>query len=411
MRPDFIRWTDKQAQACALADAHRFTLYGGARGPGKSFWLRGYAIRRLVEWASQGHLGVRAMLACEDYPSLRDRQIVQIQLWPGWLGEWKAAISEYHLKPRFGGGQLCLRNLDDPSKYQSAEFALMAIDELTKNPPGTFDILRGSLRWPGIDRPQFIAASNPTGLGATWVRQLWVERDFPDYLKPLASEFAFLPGLARDNPYLPESYWQELQTLPPVLRKAWADGDWYAGVEGLVYGEFTQDNIVDEEPLPELPCELAVDDGYIDPRAILFIQNRGDHVLVFDELYHCKHLAETCVAEVNERIQEYGMTTPELAVGSPEAVELHEQFRRANIAYRNGEVKVIPRVELLHGLFCDAQGHRHIRVNRRVKNLIREITEGYVYPEGTRALHEKPVDANDHAVSALQYWASRRCRT
>jgi hypothetical protein len=47
-------------------------------------------------------------------------------------------------------------------------------------------------------------------------------------------------------------------------------------------------------------------------------------------------------------------------------------------------------------------------VNRRCKNLIREMTEGYVYPEGVRRDNEKPVDANNHAPDALQYWTFMR---
>ncbi len=410
MRVDFIQWTPKQAQARELADAHRFFLYGGARGPGKSFWLRGYILQWLMVRAQGGLPGMRAMLACEDYPSLRDRQIVKIQEWPPWLGEWKSAISEYHLRPKWGGGQICLRNLDDASKYQSAEFGIIGIDELTKNRQSVFDQLRGSLRWPGLERPQFVAATNPTGIGAQWVRALWIERNFPTHLQPLAPEFAFLPGLARDNPYLPESYWLELQTLPDVLRKAWADGDWYAGIEGLVYPEFTQANVVDEEPDKDGEIELAVDDGYIDPRAILFVQRKGDHVLIFDELYHRQHLAEKCVGEVRERVIERGWHMPELAIGSPEAVELRQHFRNADIPYRNGEVKVQPRVEHLRGLFCDGQGHRHILVNRRCRSLIQELTELYVYPEGGHKNNEKPEDGSDHSTSALQYWASVRCR-
>lgn len=406
----FLHWTAKQAQANLLADSHRFTLYGGARGPGKSFWLRGYILQWLMVRAKGGLRGIRAMLACEDYPSLRDRQIVKIQEWPAWLGEWKPSISEYHLRPKWGGGQMCLRNLDDPSKYQSAEFGIIGIDELTKNPQSTFDTLRGSLRWPGLDRPQFIAASNPTGIGASWVRSLWIERAFPPHLLPLAPEFAFLPGLARDNPHLPESYWLELQTLPGALKRAWADGDWYAGVEGLVYPEFTQDNVTDAEPDPTLPVECAFDDGYIDARAILFVQRTGSQVLVFDELYQTRTLAERSVADVVGRCKAKGWPLPELAIGSPEAKELQERFRLADIPARWFTHQVVDGIQLLRGLFCDAQGQRIIRVHRRCVNLIRELTEGYQYDSGTRQLHEKPAAGNDHACDALRYWAYTRCR-
>jgi len=36
------------------------------------------------------------------------------------------------LKPEYGGHVLALRNLDDPSKYLSSEFAIIAIEELDR---------------------------------------------------------------------------------------------------------------------------------------------------------------------------------------------------------------------------------------------------------------------------------------
>ena len=97
-----------------------------------------------------------------------------------------------------------LRNLDDPSKYQSAEFAGIAIDELTKNTFETFEILRGSLRWPGISWRPFLAATNPGGIGHLWVKALWVDRSFTGFpqLKDRAKDFAFVQALPHVTRYI-----------------------------------------------------------------------------------------------------------------------------------------------------------------------------------------------------------------
>ncbi|MCB0042871.1 MAG: hypothetical protein KDE23_24465, partial [Caldilinea sp.] len=72
--------------------------------------------------------------------------------------------------------------------------------------------------------------------------------------------------------------------------------DWFAALEGLVYGTFNEGNICDEEPDPEKPIEIAIDDGYYpDPRATLFMQNKGTHILVFDEMYQYRTLEEETV--------------------------------------------------------------------------------------------------------------------
>ena len=410
-------FTPRQLQATQAADAYRYMLFGGSRGPGKSFWLRWYNVRRLMRWAMRGFTGVRVMLACEDYPSLYERQISKVQTeFPAWLGAYQAARNEYRLAPDFGGGVIAFRNLDDPSKYQSSEYAGIAIDELTKNPERTFHLLRGSLRWPGVEDVYFVGATNPA---PGWVRDWWIAGQLPEELQPDAAQFAFVPALPTDNPNLPPSYWQMLATLPGALRAAWLHGDWFAAVEGLVYDTFTADNITDEEPDPAAPIELAIDDGYIDPRATLFIQRKaGGDVLVFDELYQTKTLEERTVQDIIDRCERNGWPRPELAAVSHEAPALRERLRRADIPARNwlatkavaGErSKRIAAIKRTRALFCDGQGHRAIRVHRRCKNLLDEIMAGYKYPEGKKAsVDDMPEDGQDHAANALESWVFLR---
>src|SRR6185437_6107054 len=134
-----------------------------------------------------------------------------------------AETKQFRLHRQFGGGVLALRNLDDPSKYQSAEFAAIGVDELTKHPKETFDFLRFRLRWPGVEHPKFLAATNPGGVGHPWVKDLWINRRFPDELKPLSNQFAFVHAKATDNPHLTQSYWDSLRTLPPDMAKKYVE--------------------------------------------------------------------------------------------------------------------------------------------------------------------------------------------
>ncbi len=170
---DLINQTDRQMQFFRAVADHDFVLYGGAAGGGKSYTLRWALVWLLFEiWAKLRIANAVVMLACEDYPSLWDRQISKIQVeFPPWLGKLKLGSESrgFQLHERFGGGTLALRNLDDPSKYLSAEFAAIGVDELTKNPQSVFDFLRLRLRWPGIERPKFLGGSNPGGEGHAWV--------------------------------------------------------------------------------------------------------------------------------------------------------------------------------------------------------------------------------------------------
>lgn len=414
------KFTDKQWTATAAADAHRYTLFGGSRGPGKSYWLRWYCLRFLLLQAGAGRNNVNVMLACEDYPSLTGRQTTKIASeFPLWLGEVKGTKEKglgFHLHPAYGGGSILLRNLDDASKYQSFEFALIAVDELTKNSARTFDILRGSLRWPGIYDTKFVAATNPD---ANWVRDYWIEGRFPEGLQTAAEQFAFVAALPQDNPHLPESYWAELQTLSGALRQAWLHGDWYAGVEGLVYEDFSEENVVDLEPDAGRPVEIAIDDGYIDPRATLFVQrmDNGD-LLVFDELYEVKTLEEATIERIKVKCAEHGVALPELAAVSHEAVALQRRLREADIPARNwlatkaggGGSTRLAAITLTRALICDGQGHRAIKVHRRCRALLDELRAGYRYPEGKHGLEAAPADGNDHACNALESYVWLRMR-
>ncbi|MGE0347195.1 MAG: hypothetical protein AB7P61_13815, partial [Gemmatimonadales bacterium] len=267
--------TPRQAQATLAADTHDYLLYGGARGGGKSRWIRFYLIRFLIRaFALHGKRAVRVGLFCEDYPALHERHISKLAAeLPAWLGTWNGSLREFTLDAGLGGGVLAFRNLDDPSKYQSAEFAAIGIDELTKNPDiKLFHTLRGSLRWPGLEHTPFVAGTNPGGVGHAWVKQLWIDRDFPEELAPIADRFVFVRALPSDNPYNSPAYLRTLQTLSEALRKAWLEGNWDA-FEGQYFPEWRRElHTVDAFEIPQWwQVEAGMDWGYSpDPAAIVW---------------------------------------------------------------------------------------------------------------------------------------------
>lgn len=238
---ELTNFSPKQKLATEIADTHKFTLYGGAMGGGKSYWLRWYAIRWLIRMYQIHNLqGVVGAIFCEDYPSLKDRQITKLEMeippWLGTLKEDKVFQLCVRLDPAFGGGVLALRNLDDPSKYKSSEFGLIGIDELTKNPYGTFKDLRNRMRWKGLPETKFIAGTNPGEIGHQWVKNYFIDKHYPPEEKE-GLKFAYVAAKATDNPFISKDYLDTLESMEERERRAYLDGSWDI-FEGQFFSSF-----------------------------------------------------------------------------------------------------------------------------------------------------------------------------
>jgi phage terminase large subunit len=344
-----------------------------------------------------------------------------------------------HLYVMDNGATLVVGGLDKPGKILSSEYDIICVPQAEDLAEADWETL--ITRLSGVVLPQeqqqIIGDCNPAS-PLHWIMQ-----------RSLSEQLQLWETYHKDNPLLHDGTdWTEfgaayLARLAAALtgneRARLLEGKWVQN-EGVVYKEFGTENIVDEEPAQEQPVELAVDDGYVDPRAILFIQRTGSRVHVFDEIYHSGHLGETCVDEVVDKCVGYfgwkdengeiysaaeaetlqversaageeplvlvPAKLPQMAIGSPEAKELQRYFRKAGIPFKYKAHKVVEGIKVVRGVIRDGSGYRALQVNKRCRNFISELTDGYRYPEaGSRKDTEKPLDGNDHACDGFRYWA------
>lgn len=411
---ELANFTPRQREALDMVLKNHYSLYGGAAGGGKSYFIRWCAVALLLKWASEGHKNVTVGIFCEDYPAVRGRQLSKVQIeFPSWLGKLDKSNHEFVLAPAYGSGVIAFRNLDDPSKYLSFEFAAELIDEVTKNERETFDLLRMRLRWPGIEDTKFIAASNPGGIGHGWVRRLWIDRDFREETFTDTfneDQIAYTRALYSDNPHLPKNYGSLLASLPEALRRAYMDGDWDV-FDGQYFTEFRRDIHVMEPYDPSdtatwdwfhsYPTICGLDYGYRNESAVVFAKEIDGEFYIFDELYKKQLTYEMLRDEIMSR-----GWNPEMIYADPAIWAKKDDPRSGADRMKPLPVQKASNERIIGWNFVkQAMLEGKLHIFSTCKHLIRTIPD-QVYDE--TKIEDLDTDGEDHLPDALRYLIASR---
>ena len=225
-----IHYQPKQRQAKELLNSGVKRLgYGGARGGGKSKFIRNYLVENL-----SANKNLCALIVRKKYGDLQRNYIDKFKKEFPFL-EYKALL---HRELLPNGAFIDLRYLQfdkDLEDFQGAEYDIIALDEATQHGQNVYDKLRPCLRTTTPNwQPKFILTCNPGGIGHNWFHQLFVK---PGLEGKLPKDMAFVQATVDDNRYVNEDYKKELDELPDKLRRAWRYGDW-AVFEGMFFPEF-----------------------------------------------------------------------------------------------------------------------------------------------------------------------------
>jgi phage terminase large subunit len=204
---------------------------------------------------------------------------------PDWLGHMansRALQMAYVLNSEFGGGIILFRNLDNQQNKIGIETAAMFVDQIENITESTFHMIMGNMRWPGVERPKLVATSNPGGIGGQWVKAYWIQKHFPYYMNSIKDQFYFIKATPSDNPHLPKSYWNMLDSLPPHLRHAWVEGD-YDSLGGLAFPQLVTDvnaphsHVIKPRPINDNWTLIrGIDFGYDDHFACVWVARDND---------------------------------------------------------------------------------------------------------------------------------------
>lgn len=291
----------------------KYRLIGGARGPGKTTALIAESVMRAHMYGIPVSIG----MIRRTYPEL-ERTLIREML--GMLDpsmyRYNAAqhVLTWTAGPGVGGhiDFIHLESDEDVYKYKSHEWDFIGWDEITENTEYQFIYLLGSLRStkPGVN-VKFYAGTNPTGIGAGWVKARFVSKTCTESgYNP--AEYEFIPARVFDNKALIKNdpdYVKRLEALPEQERKALLYGSWDA-LQGMFFPEFSvEKHVVKPFPVPEdWRLILAIDEGRAtDPRAGLILGVDVDsHVWVVWEYYvKGKNLREG-MEDLRKQLQEAG---------------------------------------------------------------------------------------------------------
>jgi phage terminase large subunit len=182
-----------------------------------------------------------------------------------------------------------LGNKNDVYNYQGQEFDFIGIDEITQHAKEVFTILRSSNRTTNpLIKPKFILTGNPGGIGHSWVKKLFILREFEK--NENSDDYFFVPAKVWDNAEIIDNdpeYIKRLQGLPEHLRKAYLDGEWDI-FEGQFFSEWKYENHVIEPFNLDKRWRrfICVDYGYAAPSAVYWCASDfNGRVIVYRELY------------------------------------------------------------------------------------------------------------------------------
>jgi len=289
----------------------KYRLYGGAKGGGKTRAIIAETIMRSHRYGFPVSIGI----VRRTYPEL-NRTIIREMLTLLDLKLYRYNATNHVLTWIEGPGKggtidfVHLESDEDVYRYKGHQWDFLGWDELTENTEYQFVYLLGSLRSTkkGI-KPKFYAGTNPTGLGAGWVKERFIDKNSkaPGY-DP--NEYDFIPALATDNLQLMKNdpdYVKRLEMLPEEERNALLYGSWDS-LQGSFFSEFNiEKHVVKEGEIPaDWKLILCLDEGRTtDPRAahVLAVDAEA-HVWVVWEYYEKGKNLKEGLEEIRERLKE-----------------------------------------------------------------------------------------------------------
>ena len=260
----------------------RFVGYGGSRGGGKS-----WAVRTKAMLLSIKHGGIRILILRRTLPELRENHIIPMTTDLNGVAVYRDSDKSFTFpnksRIRFG---YCDTEMD-VHQYQGQEYDVIFMDEATHFTEYQFSCLTACLRGTNNFPKRFYVTCNPGGVGHSWVKRLFIDRDYNDGENP--DDYSFIAAKVYDNTALMQAdpqYVKRLEALPDDQRRAWLDGDWDV-LAGRYFEEFKRDiHVIEPFTIPQHWTRMAALDYGWDMLACLWVAlDESGRGVIYREVY------------------------------------------------------------------------------------------------------------------------------
>ena len=404
--------TYHEDQAAYMASSKRFNYLPCGRQSGKTE----LAMRKVVM-----HLRVKKPWSDPRYffgsPTYRQAKKVgwerMLQLIPsGWIAPNGVSIGDLSIKTIFGS-ELFLVGLDRPQRIEGLILDGGVIDESSDIKPGVFDLsILPTLVWRNgwVD---FIGVPKRFGIGAV---------EYRDKCEKAAS--GELPDSAvfqwPSEGIVPSDYLELCrQTMDARDFQEQFEASWLSASGGIFHAFDKEFNVRPCVYDPNLPL-IVSSDFNVDPMAWVLIQEHGNEAWVIDEIWVRDTNTPDTISELMRRFgghltggfRMYGDASSKArktsATQSDYAYIVNDARLKTlgrTLHYTTSNPPVADRFAATNARICSGDEQRHVFVDPKCKNLIRDL-ETRTYKPGTREAAD--VGDQGHPTDALGYYLHKK---
>ena len=420
-----------EKQRLFLQDKHRYILFGGARGGGKSWAVRTKAIGLCYRYP-----GIKIGIVRRSYPELRENHILPLcetlHVHDANPAKRLAKYNDSKKDLTFPNGSRIIfkycSNDQDAETFQGLELDTVFIDEATHQTEDRIKKINATVRGVNDFPKRTYLTCNPGGIGHAYVKRI-IDRNFNDNENP--DDYIFIKSLVTDNKVLMENdptYIQTLEALSPKLREAWLNGSWDI-FEGQVFETWTDDpeHYTDRkwthviQPF-EVPGDWRIyrgfDWGYSRPFSVGWyaISHNGTAYRI-EEFYGCTQTPNEGVKyeprQIAEAIREIESTNPNLigrniiGIADPSIFDeqkgesIAQTMERAGVYFdRADNSRIAGKMQCHYRLTFDDRGIPKFYCFSNCKHFIRTIPL-LIYDE--KKVEDVDTSLEDHAYDEWRY--------